>query len=194
MNKKKETEIKFIRNAKSKQRVKKILQVVLIFCVLSNIIILLNTTIKKIEYFNLFKISLLSMESNLMKSEIPKNSLVITKEYKNFSDINTNDNIAYFINGKIRINKVVGKETIDGKEVYLTKSNNNYFIDKEEIAKNMVIGKVIRIIPFLGIVLKILQSKITTMVIIFFLILKYKNNKKQNKRRIMKNKTFRKNP
>lgn len=194
MNRKKETRIKFIKNAKNKGILIKILSIIIFFCILANIIFLINSTIKKIDYFNLFKISLLSMDNNLMGDEIPQNALVITKEYEKFSDIDIDDNIAYYINGKIRINKVVGKEIVDGEEIYRTKSNNNYLMDKEEISKNAVIGKVVAVIPFLGIIFKILQSKIITILIIFFLIMKYKHNKNEYRRRVMKNKTLRKNP
>ena len=73
-----------------------------------------------------------------------------------------------------------------GKIVYKTKSNNNYFIDKEKITSNQVIGKVINNIPVLGILLKILQSRITTIFIIILLIIKIIYNKKMKKRKIKK--------
>ena len=47
------------------------------------------------------------METNLMEPEIVKNSLVITREYNSYDEIEINDNIAYIVNGKIRINKVL---------------------------------------------------------------------------------------
>lgn len=73
-----------------------------------------------------------------------------------------------------------------GKIVYKTKSNNNYFMDKEKITSNQVIGKVISNIPVLGILLKILQSRITTIFIIILLIIKIIYNKKMKKRKIKK--------
>ena len=76
-----------------------------------------------------------------------------------------------------------------GKIVYKTKSNNNYFMDKEKITSNQVIGKVINNIPVLGILLKILQSRITTIFIIILLIIliiKIIYNKKMKKRKIKK--------
>ena len=50
------------------------------------------------------------METNLMEPEIVKNSLVITKEYNNEDEIEVNDNVAYIVNGKIRINKILDIE------------------------------------------------------------------------------------
>ena len=73
-----------------------------------------------------------------------------------------------------------------GKIVYKTKSNNNYFMDEEKITSKQVIGKVINSIPILGILLKILQSKITTIFILSLLLIKIICNKKMKKRKIKK--------
>lgn len=191
MNKKKETRIKFLKNARNKELITKVIYIILVLFVILNIIFLVNTTIKESDYFNLMGISLFSMESDLMGDEIPKNSLVVTRKYNANDNVDVNDNIAYVVNGKIRINKVVSTEVIDGKVIYHTKSNNNYFSDKEEVSRNEVIGKVIGVIPFLGILLKILQSKITTVIIIIILIMKFLYNKNMYKRRIKRKKTLR---
>lgn len=194
MNKKKETRIKFLKKARNKEIISKIIYTILVLFVILNVIFLVNTTIKKSEYFNLMEISLFSMESDLMGDEIPKNSLVVTREYKSNENIEVNDNIAYEVNGKVRINKVVSTGVIDGKVIYRTKSNNNYFSDIEEVSKNEVIGKVIGVVPILGILLKILQSKITTVIIIIILIMKFIYNKNAYKRRIKRKKTLRERP
>lgn len=149
-----------------------------------NVIFFVNTTIKKINYFNLFGISLFSMETSLMEPEISKNSLIITKTYGKNDIIEVNDKIAYFVNGKVRINEVVGIETIDGKMIYHTKSNQNYYMDLEEVSPNDVIGKVITVMPNLEMVLKILQSKITTLCILIFLVVIYMYNKKVYKNKM----------
>ena len=177
MNKKKETRIKFLKNARNKELITKVIYIILVLFVILNIIFLVNTTIKKSDYFNLM--------------EIPRNSLLVTRKYNANDNVDVNDNIAYVVNGKIRINKVVSTEVIDGKVIYHTKSNNNYFSDKEEVSRNEVIGKVIGVIPFLGILLKILQSKITTVIIIIILIMKFLYNKNMYKRRIKRKKTLR---
>ena len=174
MKKKKETRIKFIKNAKNKKIIIKILYGIFVICTIYNIIFLVNTTIKKQNYFDLMGISLLSMESNAMGKEIPKNALIITKKYHEYDKVNNNDNIAYIVNKKIRINKIINIKSDNGKIIYTTKSNNNYFADIEKISKNQIIGRVIYVIPTGGILLKILQSKITTVVIIVILLLRWK--------------------
>ena len=97
MNKKKETKIKFIKKARNKEIILKIIYIFIIICITLNIIFLLNSTIKQIDYFNLLGISLFTMESDLGGEEIPKNSLVVVKEYKNNENINLNNNIAYIV-------------------------------------------------------------------------------------------------
>ena len=178
LSRKKGTKIKFLKSVRNKKIIKNIVYIFLVLCILYNVIFLINTTIKKTEYFNLFGISLFSMETNLMEPEIPKNSLIITKQYGENNIIGVNDKIAYSVNGKIRINEVMGVESADGKIIYHTKSNQNYYIDSEGVSKNQIIGKVITIIPNLGIGLEILQSKITTLCIIIFLVIIYMYNKK----------------
>ena len=97
MNKKKETKIKFIKKARNKEIILKIIYIFIIICITLNIIFLLNSTIKQIDYFNLLGISLFTMKSDLGGEKIPKNSLVVVKEYKNNENINLNDNIAYIV-------------------------------------------------------------------------------------------------
>lgn len=55
-------------------------------------------------------------------------------------------------------------------------------MDEEKITSKQVIGKVINNIPVLGILLKILQSKITTIFILSLLLIKLIYNKKRRKR------------
>ena len=55
-------------------------------------------------------------------------------------------------------------------------------MDEEKITSKQVIGKVINSIPILGILLKILQSKITTIFILSLLLIKLIYNKKRRKR------------
>ena len=124
MSKKRETRIKFYKRVQNKKIVINILYILFVLCVVFNVIYFVNTTIKEIDYFNLFGISLFSMETNLMEPEILENSLIITKKYGKNDSIEVNDKIAYSINEKVRINEVVSIETIDGKVIYHTKSNS----------------------------------------------------------------------
>lgn len=144
--------------------IQSIIYFLIILFILYNAIFLINTSISKKDYFKLFGISLFCMENDLMNDEINKNDLVIIKEVQS-KDLQEGDIIAYEINEKIRINKI-----IDIKNEYTTKSNKNYYPDIEKIKINDIVGKKVINIPFLGKVIKILQSKIFSVFSIIFMI------------------------
>ncbi len=161
------------------------LYVIICFGILFNIIFLLTTTINKNDYFEVFGISFFCMKNDLMEEDINENDLVIVKKVDE-KELKEGDIIAYKINNKTRINKIINKE----KE-YTTKSNKNYYPDIEKVTNNQIIGKKVVNIHFLGIVLEILQSKITSVFIFLSLLLKFSYNNyiyKKKKQRAIKKK------
>lgn len=182
MKKKKAVKIKFIENAKIKNVLSKILYVVITICILYNIIYLINTTITKKEYISIFGISFFNMKSSAMKPELSKNDFIIVKEDKNKA-LETGDIIAYRVNGNIKINKIFYIQIDDGKIAYVTKSNQNYYPDNEKIKKEQIIGTVVVHVPILGFFTNILESKITSLIVILILVLKFSYNKEIYKRK-----------
>lgn len=177
-----------------KEKMKKIIKIpvkciyiIILISVLYNIIFLINTTISQKDYFKLFGISLFNMQTDLMKNDISKNDLVIIKEVQE-QDLQKGDIIAYNVNGKTRINKIINQ-----KQGYITKSNKNYQPDIEKVEYEDIIGKKIINIPILGFFIGILQSKITSMVILISLIIAYFYNKNlyiKKKERVRKKKKY----
>lgn len=182
MKKKKTVKIKFIENAKIKKVLSKILYVIITICILYNIIYLINTTITKKEYISIFGISFFNMKSSAMKPELNKNDFIIVKEDKNKA-LETGDIIAYRVNGNIKINKIFYIQIDDGKIAYVTKSNQNYYPDNEKIKKEQIIGTVVAHVPILGFFTNILESKITSLIVILILVLKFSYNKEIYKRK-----------
>lgn len=182
MKKKKEVKIKFIENAKIQNVLSKILYVIITICILYNVIYLINTTITKKEYISIFGISFFNMKSNAMKPELGKNDFIIVKEDKNKA-LETGDIIAYRVNRNIKINKIFYIQIDDGKIAYVTKSNQNYYPDNEKIKKEQIIGKVVAHVPILGFFTNILESKITSLIVILILVLKFLYNKEIYKRK-----------
>ena len=182
MKKKKEVKIKFIENAEIKNVLSKILYVIITICILYNIIYLINTTITKKEYISIFGISFFNMKSSAMKPELSKNDFIIVKEDKNKA-LETGDIIAYRVNGNIKINKIFYIQIDDGKIAYVTKSNKNYYPDNEKIKKEQIIGTVVAHVPILGFFTNILESKITSLIVILILVLKFLYNKEIYKRK-----------
>lgn len=162
-----------------RQIVKKLLKVIIIICVIYNIIFVLHKTVSKKEYIKVFGISAFRMETQSMQGDIGKNDLVITKQ-TDTKKLQEGDIIAYQINGKIRINKIIKNQ--NGK--ITTKSNKNYNPDIETITEEQIIGKKIITIPIIGIILKIIQAKLTTFIIFIILVLMlFYNRYIQNQKR-----------
>lgn len=165
----------------------KILYVIFIMGVCINLAFLINSSFFRNENIEIGGISFWSMQNDLMQNEIHKNDLVIIKKVDE-KEIQVGDVIAYKINGNVRINKIINK-----KETYTTKSNRNYYPDIEKISNKQIIGKKVANVRYLGILLEILKSKITSLFIFIFFILKFSYNKyiyKIKKERIRKKKAL----
>lgn len=171
MKKKKDRKIKFEQKRKLKKIMIAIISFIITICVLYNVLFLINTTLSQKDYFHVFGISFFSVKTDLMENDLHKNDFVIVKEVPN-GELQVRDIIAYEVNNLVRINKIV-----DEKDGYITKSNKNYYPDIETITINQVIGKEIVSIPFLGILLDILQSKIFSFFVLLLLIFVFWYNK-----------------
>ena len=147
-----------------------------------NTMFLLTTTITGKDYIKILGFTVLNMNSELMEDELSKNDLIIVKS-TNEKSLKEGDIIAYTVNGKTRINKIINTEN-----GYTTKYNKSYYPDVEKIEYNQVIGKKIINIPFLGTIIKILQSWITGIIILIYFILAYINITNKEKRRKKKDK------
>ena len=162
--------------------IKTFAKTIIVLCILYNVIFLITTTISQKDYLKIFGISLLSMNSDLMKDDINQNDLVIVRTVKQ-DHLKIGDIIAYNVNGQIRINKILNDN--DG---YTTKSNKNYYPDIEKISYDQIIGKKVINISSLGNILEILHSKITSAVILvvficYYLYNIYINRKKEERAR-----------
>lgn len=183
MKKIKKGKIKFLQKVKFKKAIISFIYVIIMICILYNILFLINTSISKKEYFKLYGFSLFCMKTNLMEQDISKNDLIIMKEV-DAEDLQNNDIIAYDINGKVRINKIVYYE----QDQYTTKSNKNYYPDIETITASQIVGKKIANIPFLGVILELLQSKTVSIFTLVFLIFIFWYNRYMYLRRNERNK------
>lgn len=191
MKKKKEAKIKFKQKLKFKKINLSLIYIITAICILYKILFLINTAISSKDYFSLFGISFFNMENNLMEKDISKNDLVIVKEIEE-KKIEVGDIIAYEVHGQIKINKIFNIENGE----YTTKYNKGYYIDIEKPNYNQIIGKVVINIPFLGIIIEILQKRIVTLIVVMILFLLYnyyiykydkKLERNRKKRRIEKN-------
>ena len=189
MKTKKETKIKFYKQIQVEKILLKILYAIILICILYNILFLINTTISHKDYFSLFGISIFVMENDLMEDEISKNALIITNDDElDTNDLEIDDTIVFEKNSKIKIAKIINVQVDDGKTQYIVKAIKNYYPDNEPVVIGQIIGKVQLNIPVLGVFIKILQSKITTSIIIILLILKLLYNRYTYKMKIERKK------
>lgn len=170
--KKRESKMKKGKRKIVSQLIKIFLRALIIVCIAYNILFVTYTTIRKTEYWQFLGFSIFCMKTELMHGDIEKNELVLIRNIDT-QNLKNGDIIAYQINGKVRINKIVKKQESE----FTTKSNKNYNPDIEKITKEQIIGREIATIPFLGIILRILESKITTFIILSTLIFKLSRNK-----------------
>ena len=167
----------------------KFLNIMLYVFIIYSIIFFTYSAITQKEYFSVFGISLFTMENNLMENEISKYDLIIAKDHIRYQEnIEVNDNIVYERNGQIKINNIIKINQDNGKITYVTKSIKNYYPEIEPVENEQIIGKIIVNIPFLGLLLKILQSKITIFILTVFLVIKLFYNKYQYKMRVERKK------
>lgn len=155
-----------------------------------NIVFFFNATITNRKFLNIFGISMFSIETNAMENDLYKNDLIIAKRIR-LNKVSENDIIIWNVNDNIRINKVIEiyNNSENGKKVYVTKFNKNYQPDKEQLTENNLIGIKIKSFRYIGILLKILQSKITTGIIFIILCMYFIYNKKvyiRNRKRARK--------
>lgn len=190
---KKNNKIKFLQNAKIKKIFIKIIYSIGVIAILYNMIFLIHKTITQKEYLEIFGISFLHMNGDLMKDDLRKNDLVIVKQI-NENEINVGDIIAYSINGKIRINKVFNIYYDDNirKVVYITKSNKNFQPDIEPIQINQIIGKKVINISGMGTVIKILQTQFVSIIVLIILFISYFYNRYLYNKRKERNRKLKK--
>lgn len=158
----------------------KIIRKIFVYCIftiigisiLYNIIFSINTTIFQKDYLQLFGISFFNIKSDLMQDDINPGDLIIVKKVDK-KYLQEGDIIAYTVNGKTRINKIVKNK----KDGYITKFNKNYNPDIEKTQYNQIIGKKVLNISSLGFIISIMQSSITTGCILILFIVYFLKNK-----------------
>ncbi len=160
---------------------KTLLSIIIVY----NVCFFINTTITQKDYFSIFEISFFCIDTQAMQPDLQKNNFIMVKKDKN--EYKENEIIIYKISNQTKIGKIVEVKIEDEKKCYIVKTNTNYY--PETIKFEQIIGKKSIAIPFVGLILKIVQNKFVT--IIIFLLLIYnrynylKSMKRRRKKRIM---------
>lgn len=122
------------------------------------------------EGTKIFKYSIMVVEEYQEQDGIRKNTLIIAKDIK--TKYNINDLVMVNINNTTYIHRIID---IKGKE-FITKGDGNYKIN-EKIAEEQIIGKVVKKVPYIGVVFRFVRTRIFSILIILFLIVTLMYNK-----------------
>ena len=117
-----------------------------------------------LPHFDLFNIRIFIDNTSSMMPTIKPGSVVIIQKTGTYQkgDIVTFDSDP--ISTTHRIFKIVNR---DGKDFFITKGDNNNAFDNDQTPAENIIGKVIFIIPFLGILLTFLKTQLGISLLIF---------------------------
>lgn len=169
-----------------KKTVLKLFYVLIGIISIYQVIFIASTTITGKNYIEVFGVSIITIDNNLMQPSIKKNTLVILKNIGDNEYFAKGEIIGYTINDNIRVNRIINIINNNGHIYYITKSDMNFHEDIEPIQRKDVKGRILFEIPGIGFLVKIAESKVTTIFIIIFLIIKFNYNKYVYKRNIVR--------
>lgn len=157
-----------IKNILNNKTVKIMLSIIAGILILYNIIFVVNEIITNNNYINIFGVNISIIQDDTMKSTIGRNSLIFSVK-KDVNKINKGDIIALQSNSNLKLRRVTN--IINNEEVqFVVKGDNNYFNDVQYISNEEYAGKVVFTIPIIGILFRVFQSKIITVIILFLII------------------------
>ena len=166
---------------------RKILGLILILMILYNVI---NTVYgifnKKLE-LQIGETKIYVAEDKTMLPTIKPNDLILAKQCTP-EDLNLEDIIIFDENGIIKVQRITKIQGLGEKSNYTTKGDNNYYNNNVIIKYEQIKGKLVKRIPSLGLVIKILESKVTTIFIVIILILLFLFNRDMKMKSIKRRK------
>lgn len=166
---------------------RKILGLILILMILYNVI---NTVYgifnKKLE-LQIGETKIYVAEDKTMLPTIKPNDLILAKQCTP-EDLNLEDIIIFDENGIIKVQRITKIQGLGEKSNYTTKGDNNYYNNNVIIKYEQIKGKFVKRIPLLGFIIKILESKVTTIFIVIILILLFLFNRDMKMKSIKRRK------
>ena len=126
----------------SPEKEKKSRKVYFIFIAVLLLIVLVNS--------GMIRYQSLVIGSNSMKNYMEKGDVILIDQTKDHDRYNIGDIMAFHYDGKIIVHRIIIKENRDGEVYYKTKGDNNEKEDSVYITENMIKGKVLGRIKFIG--------------------------------------------
>ncbi len=148
--------------------IKKVLEIIAIILIYN--IILTNISSENKDESNLFGYKSYIIKTNSMEPTISVNDVVVTKKVKE-EKIEEEDTITFKHKGKTITHRITQIEEIDGIRKYTTKGDNNNMEDTFKISYEDIEGKLVLIIPYLGVLIELLENKIIFLIILLIILI-----------------------
>ena len=148
----------------------------ILICIIIIPIIIVNITLLIKSYFNpneisdIFGFKTFVIVSKSMEPTIMTGDAIVVKEV-NPEDLKVGDIISFRDGNSINTHRIVEIVSDNGKKRFRTKGDNNKNVDKELVTTSKVEGTYQLRIKGFGKVIKILNSKVTLVILLAFLIL-----------------------
>ena len=166
---------------------RKVLWLILILMIIYNVINTVYGVFDKKLDLRIGKATMYTTEDKTMIPTIKTNDLIITKKCQP-DDLNLQDIIIFDENGITKIQRITKIQGHGENSYYTTKGDNNYHNNNVIIEYNQIKGKFEKRIPLLGLIVKMLQSKITTVFVIIILVLLFVFNRDMKMKSIKRRK------
>ena len=166
---------------------RKVLWLILILMIIYNVINTVYGVFNKKLDLRIGKATMYTTEEKTMIPTITTNDLIITKKCQP-DDLNLQDIIIFDENGITKIQRITKIQGHGENSYYTTKGDNNYHNNNVIIEYNQIKGKFEKRIPLLGLIVKMLQSKITTVFVIIILVLLFVFNRDMKMKSIKRRK------
>lgn len=174
----------------------KIIHICFVFIVAYSFVYTINTAITGRDYIHLLHYSFYNVKDTMMEPKLNKNDFLIIKDVSQ-NEIQIGDILFYNLNNNMNIDRLVSIKQDNGTTLYITKGENNYYPNIEEIDYSQIRGVVIINIPLLGFFTRILEYKVVTFAIFIILIGIYvykdyinKNKLKRKRKKIKEKEEF----
>lgn len=158
-----------------------ILFTLLILILVYNIVLISQSIINPTETPSFFGIKTYTIISGSMKPEINIGDIVVVKEVSD-NELRINDIVAYRNGQNVVTHRIVDMRNPNGEIEYITKGDNNNTTDDIVLTTELIEGKVVKRIKYLGNVVILLQEKLSIIIIMitFFIYILSRKNKKED--------------
>lgn len=176
------------KNIKRKQKIQKILFILLYILLIPTILFSLFLIIIELgnskEGPSFFNIEIYTVISESMSPRININDLVLVKKGYEIDSYKKGNIISFYHEGEIITHRIEQIVSMGMKPAFITKGDNNAATDEELVEYDDIIGKVVLTLPKLGAFIALLKNKLffTSVLILLVGIIYFDNKIKQKKK------------